>query len=243
VSTILSVLSTPSFAGQVLTPTPLDENINILGVRTGQTPSEVHEEIGKLDPSGQYQEGNALDPSTKQPYVNSIIYTLKHPDPNSPGKFDLTDMLTVWFSAPASGNVSLEVHRESSYFQDSRPKKAEMLEAVEKKYGKAPLPGIAPNKIQPSEMIIFGADGKVSGNDPAYRDGNCRTNSFGAFSNRCGVANLWWVIFESSYPTPDPERVGQYRVDLKDHALALAALKLDHDAAQGALPPAPAPKP
>jgi len=212
------------------TPTPLGEQVDILGVRTDQTPDQVRAIVTKLDASGQYQEGTAIDPGTNQPYVNFIRFTVRHPDPNQPGKFELVDTLNVVFSAPASGNVSLGIHRDVSYFGDARPVKAAMAESVEQKYGKSPYTPAIYNRNEPSETYVYGPDGSVQANDPAYRQGDrCRSGSLGSFSNQCGSANLWWVIFESYVPR-DSDRAGAFRIDLKDHALALQALRLDEAA-------------
>lgn len=213
-----------------LQPTPLGEQVDILGLRPGQTPDQVRAILAKADSSGELQEGKATDPGTNQPYVGQTKFIVRHPDPRNPGKFELVDVVDVVFSAPASGNIALNIHREAHYFGDARPVKARMLESLEQKYGQSPYAPAITQPDQPSEAYVYDANGRLSpASDPAYRN-NCRPmNPGGSFSNMCGVANLYWVIFES-YAPMDPDRAGGLRVDLRDNALALKALAIDQAA-------------
>ena len=225
----------PGHAAELPQPTPIDARVDILGIRIGQTPTEVHAVLAKTDPEGQFQEGKTKNEGNPEDYVNQIVFRSTKKGPRDPGQVDVVDTMRVLFSAPASGNRSLSVERSVYYYNNSNPVMSTTVETLEKKYGLSPelkTRGFTPfNKY---EKLVFDETGKVRSQSPLYNVSNCGFGStnenIGTFSSACRSAILSWDV----EPALDHDRVDRMFVLLKDHDFALAALKIDKEAAQKA---------
>lgn len=232
---LVGLMPMPGHAAELPRPTPIDARFDIMGIRIGQTAAEVHAVLAKADPESQLQEGKTKSEGNLEDYVNQIVFRSTKKDPKDPGQVDVVDTVRVLFSAPASGNRSLAVERSVYYYNNSNPIMFTTVEALEKKYGISPelkTRGFTPfNKY---EKLVFDETGKVRSQSPLYNVSNCGFGStnenIGSFSSACRSAILSWDV----EPALDHDRVDRMFVLLKDHDFALAALKVDKEAAQEA---------
>lgn len=225
----------PGHAAELPRPTPIDPKVDILGIRIGQTPAEIHAVLAKADPEGRFQEARTKDPTSAGDYISQIAFRTTKTDPKNPDQFGVVDTTQVLFSAPSSGNRSLAIERDVTYDENFAPVTSATVEALEGKYGVSPGLALTRNQqgISRFQKIMFSEDGRVRQTDPSYDSGICGRNvneDFGSFSSKCRSAVLAWAL----EPSSDPSRVRLFSIWLKDHDFALTALRLDKEAAQKA---------
>lgn len=231
---VATALSSPALSADAPTRTPIDARFNTLGVTIGQTPVQVHAALAKELPNGTFQDAERVDPVSGSKYVSQILFHSVTPDPANPGDRLSFDNVSVLFSAPTTGNLSLAIDRGTTYLGNGRPVAASVIDGLEQKYGKAPSLAYEKNSgFVANEKFMFGRDGQVIAKDPRYQEGNCGVSDpggLGSFTSACSSATLDW----QTQTGIDPQRLESLRVMIKDTDLALAALKLDREAAQQA---------
>jgi hypothetical protein len=197
-------------------PTSEASHADIMGLRLGTSPAEIKPIMEAAIPGIQVKLDESSWPDGTR-YVSRITGTWNIPNKNNPAVISRGEILSVYFTAPASGNKSFWITRQAAFFDGLEVSKEATIQALLGKYGKQ------------ADIGSVGIDYKWTyGTLNAYSDSEQYWKSWGEcandrFSSNCPDAHR--TINAS--PAVMPTLLSSLFMALKDNKYGLASLRYD----------------
>ena len=198
------------------TPTPEASRADIMGLRLGMSLAEIKPIMEAAVPGIQVKLEESSWPDGTR-YVSKITGNWNIPNKNNPSVISRGELLTVFLTAPASGNKSFWITRQAAFFDGQEISKEATIQALVAKYGKQ------------ADIGRGGIDYKWAyGALNAYADSEQYWKSFGEcvnerFSSNCPDAHLTITASPAMVPT----LLSSLYMALKDNKYGLASLRYD----------------
>ena len=204
-------------------PNPAARELDIMGLKIGQTPEQVHAILTAQDPGGRLTD-RVIPGIDGRPFTESVRLSRNIPLGET-GTYTMREDVQVAFSGKASGNRAIAIERRAIYVGNSRDAARPLLDALRMKYGPSPEEGRSGAAYDPTGYSVvtwrwlFGPEGQLlrAGAAP-----DC-PNGLGQYRPDCPVQLTLALRVHDA-------KLEGLTLDLKDHAFAIAALAVDHEA-------------